>query len=484
MSGLKRIVIFALAGLAGGCAVGPTYQEPQMELPLAFSEPGSTTRPSEELQTWWTVFDDDVLNGLIHDALEANLDLVVARARVLEARKLRGASASGLFPDLRFGTSYTRTRTSGRVVTGGGGFNPDRESGFYDVGFDSGWEIDLFGGVRRGIEAADAEVEAAVHSQRDVQVALLSEVARNYIELRGAQREAEITRQNLATQQDTLELTRKRFGAGIASDLDVARSEAQVATTSSELPLQETRQRQAIYRLSVLLGQPPLALMNRLSDPGPIPVGHPDVPLGLPSELLRRRADVRRAERQLAGATARVGVAVAELFPKISLTGGIGRQAPVLSQLGGGLAQFWTIGPQFQWNIFSAGRIQSRIEAADAVTEQALALYRQSVLEALEDVESALVAHARERDRLASLQQAVEANRRAVGLSKQLYDRGVVDFLNVLEAQRSLFASEALLVRSQISVSTSLVALYKALGGGWEVPTHPEHADSGPAAVQ
>jgi outer membrane protein, multidrug efflux system len=327
--------------------------------------------------------------------------------------------------------------------------------------------------VRREVEAADADVAAAVEDRRDVLVTLLSDVARNYIELRGLQRQLDIAQRNIRSQRETLGLTQTRFNAGLSGELDVARSRALVAGSESALPVIETNIKASLHRLAVLLGEEPNALKRELEASRPIPVHGPEVPLGLPSELLRRRPDIRRAERQLAAATARVGVATADLFPRFSLTGALGLQSDQLRDLGSWDSRFWSIGPSVSWPVLDFGRIRSNIRVQDARAEQALVTYQRSVLVALEDVENALVRYAKEQTRRQYLQEAVVANRRAVELGQELYTRGLVDFLSVLESQRQLFQSEDQLVQSEQLVAAQLVALYKALGGGWmiEQPT-------------
>jgi NodT family efflux transporter outer membrane factor (OMF) lipoprotein len=422
---------------------------------------------------------------------------------VREARALRGVTGADLLPNLNANASYTRSRSSENAFSfggGGGSFNPgtgggggggggggapvidfddfsdDGPTDLYQAGFDANWEIDLFGRVRRSIEAAEADVAAAVEDRRDALVTLLSEVARNYVELRSFQRRLDIARANLKAQQDTLDLTNARFKANLISDLDVARADAQVATTAAQIPALEAQRNTAAHRLGVLLGQPPASLLDELIGPAAdtaIPVGPPEVPPGLPSDLLRRRPDVRRAERQLAAATARVGVATADLFPRFSLTGSLGLQSDTFRDLGDSGSRFYSIGPSVSWPIFDAGRIRAQVRAENARQEAAVVTYEQSVLTALEDVENALVNHGKEQQRRDALRRAVAANRRSVEMATQLYDRGLTDFLDVLEAQRALFASEDALAQSDRTISTSLVALYKALGGGWERP--PAH---------
>ena len=330
-----------------------------------------------------------MLNSLVERAVRSNLDLRLAEARIREARASRVVTASGAWPTLNVSGSYTRNRASengvavpgeGTVIVPSGGANLDQN--FYQSGFDANWEIDVFGGVRRSVEAADATVEATVEDRRDVLVTLLGEVARNYIDLRGFQRQLAVARANLKTQQDTLELTQVRFQAGLASDLDVAQQEAQVNTTASQIPTLESGLKQAAYALDVLLGSQPGALWGELAKEAEIPSLPPEVLVGLPSDLLRRRPDVRRAERQLAAATAQVGAATADLFPKFSLTGIAGLQSVSASDWLTRGSRFWSIGPTISWPVFDAGRIRANIEIRNAQQEQALTQYEKSILSA------------------------------------------------------------------------------------------------------
>jgi multidrug efflux system outer membrane protein len=275
---------------------------------------------------------------------------------------------------------------------------------------------------------------------------------------------------NLKAQQETLDLTQVRFQAGLASDLDVAQAEAQVNTTAAQIPVLESSLKQAAYRLDVLLGLQPGGLWTELSNDAPIPALPPEVLVGLPSDLLRRRPDIRRAERQLAAATAEIGVATADLFPKFSLTGAFGLQSISASDWFTGHSRAWSIGPTIAWPLFDAGKIRANIEVRNAQQEQALRQYEKAILTALEDVENSLVNYAQEQVRYRSLGEAVAANRRAVQTATELYNQGLVDFLNVLETQRSLYSSESDLAQSKAAMTSNLVSLYKALGGGWETP--------------
>ena len=473
---------FAIAGsiLLAGCSVGPNYEKPDLPVPADWKEAqqkGVDAR-STELARWWSAFNDPLLNSLVERAVRSNLDLRFAEARIREARASRVVTASGAWPTLNVSGGYTRNRASqnGVAVPGegtviapsGGGANLDQN--FYQNGFDANWEINVFGGVRRSVEAADATIDATIEDRRDVLVTLLGEVAKNYIDLRGFQRQLAVARANLKTQQDTLELTQVRFQAGLASDLDVAQQEAQVNTTASQIPTLESGLKQAAYALDVLLGSQPGALWGELAKEAEIPSLPAEVLVGLPSDLLRRRPDVRRAERQLAAATAQVGAATADLFPKFSLTGIAGLQSVSASDWFTRGSRFWSVGPTISWPVFDAGRIRATIEIRNAQQEQALTQYERSILSAFQDVETALVNYANEQVRYRSLTDAVTANRRAVTMANELYIRGLNDFLNVLDTQRSLYVTESALTQSQATMATNLVALYKALGGGWESP--------------
>jgi len=359
----------------------------------------------------------------------------------------------------------------------GQGGLPGVTTDVYQVGFDSSWEIDVFGGLRRGVEAAQADVSAAQEDQRSVLVSLMAEVAQNYIELRGIQRQDSIARENLGIQQDTLELTKSRYKNGFATQLDVARQTAEVATTAARIPPLEYEAHQRIHALGELLGKDPDELETELADQQPIPPPPPTVPVGLPSDLLRRRPDIRRAERQIAGASARVGVATADLFPKFELTGMLGLDSTKPKNLFNYSSRYYSIVPGVTWPIFSAGRIESQIKVQDEEQQQSILNYQETVLSALREVEDSLSAYRTEQLRQRSLAEAVTSSRQALELARQQYQQGVTDFLTVLDTQRSLLTAQDSLALSDRAVSTDLVALYKSLGGGWEedqATTRPE----------
>jgi NodT family efflux transporter outer membrane factor (OMF) lipoprotein len=459
-----------LALLAVGCTVGPDYRRPDLPVPSAWQEArekGVDTRPAE-LTRWWAEFNDPRLNSLVERAVQSNLDLRLAEARIREARASRAVTASEAWPTMDISGSYSRSRGSENVPFSESPGRAGREEDLFTTGFDASWEIDVFGRVRRSVEAAEARIEVSVEDRRDTLVTLLGDVARNYIELRGFQRRIAVARANLNAQQETLDLTRVRFRAGLASYLDVAQAEAQVNTTAAQIPTLEGSLKQAAHRLAVLLGLEPGALWMESSGEAPIPALPPEVLVGLPSELLRRRPDIRRAERQLAAATAETGVATADLFPRFFLTGSAGLQSVSASDWFSSGSRFWSVGPTISWPVFDAGRIRAHIAVQGAQEEQAWSQYEKTILTALEDVENSLVNYSSEQTRHRSLVEAVAANRLAVEMSNELYLKGLQDFLSVLDSQRSLFTSESDLAQSEAAMASNLVSLYKALGGGWE----------------
>jgi NodT family efflux transporter outer membrane factor (OMF) lipoprotein len=429
------------------------------------SRPSTPTEQPADVGQWWKTFNDPMLDSLIERAVESNIDLRQASARIRAARASRRAAAAGLFPRADVSGAYRRSRAPS---TGGRG----REGGvdLFQAGLDAAWELDVFGGVRREVEASRADVRAAVEDRRDVLITLVSEVALVYVDLRGLQRELAIARENLVSQRRSTEITRRNFEVGRVSRLDTVNAEALVATTESQIPLLESEARQAIYALSVLLAREPGALLQELTAEAPIPQTPPEVPIGLPSDLLRRRPDVRRAEADLHAATARVGAATADLFPRFSLTGGLGFSGGTFREMADWTNRGWSFGPSVSWPLFDAGRIRANIEVRSAIQEQALLSFRAAVLVALRDVENALVAYAAEQQHRAALAEAVAANRRAVELSTIQYRAGDIEFVTLLTAQRSLLSSEDALVRSDRNLAANLIALYKALGGGWEAP--------------
>jgi outer membrane protein, multidrug efflux system len=466
----RRLAIVFFSVLPAGCAVGPDYHPPHPDLPPSWTgvtaaprqQPSAITARPAELVEWWRGFQDPQLTNLVEQALPTNLDRQLALTRLREARAARGVAVGGLWPSVNGTATYQRDHPAGA-----------RNQNLFQAGFDAVWELDIFGGLRRNVESANADIQAAAAGLRDVEVSLMAEVALQYVQLRGFQQQIVIARKNLTTQQHTAEITRQRFQAGFVSGLDVANADAQVATTRSTLPVLETGERQAIYALSVLLARPPAALLAELSPPRPLPVTPPEIPVGLPSDLLRRRPDIRQAEARLHSATAQIGVATADLFPKFSLTGALHWQSDQFHNWFTDPGRSSFFGPAVDWAIFQGGSLMSNVHVQQALRDEAFVAYQQTVLGALQDVENALVAFDKEWEHRQALQEAVTANRKAVDLATQLYTQGQTDFLSVLDAQRSLFVSEDAFVRSTGSTATDLITLYKALGGGWETGPAP-----------
>jgi NodT family efflux transporter outer membrane factor (OMF) lipoprotein len=460
---VKRFIFMVLALSPAGCAVGPDYERPKTQAPAGWS--GKTDASTADLSRWWTVFNDETLNGLVERAVHANHDLKIAVHRVAESRAQMGVVLGALLPEIDLTGSQTHSRLSPNAQP-----FPITQiyQSRYKVGFDASWEIDLFGGAQRGYEAASADYESWIENRRAVLVTLLGDVARNYVGVRGSQFLIAILRQNAATARGTAEITQARLAAGVATSLDVARAEALLASAEAALPPVEATLKQTIHRLSVLLGLPPESLVAELSADAPIPAAPARVVVGLPSELLLRRPDVRQAERKLAEATATIGIAVSELYPRISLTGAFGLDSLGSADLFKWQSRAWSLGPSVRWPIFAAGRLRAQVAVEDARKNQALDAYEKSVLVALEDVENALVAYLREGERRKSLEAAVAANLKAVALADDLYRKGLTSFIDVLDAQRALYGTQADLGRSTAEVTLDLVALYKALGGGWE----------------
>ncbi len=478
MSWTTILKVIAAAGLvgAGGCAVGPDYHSSPSPAPAGWSSPVSNglTDSAAATSEWWTSFHDPELDSLIQQAARSNLDLRVAEARLRQARAVREMTVANLWPTLDAEASAARAKQSqNQPLIGAQKLPPNFpfEYSVYKAGFDASWEIDLFGGKRRAREAATAEWEGAIEARNGTLVSLLAEVARNYVELRGNQLRLEIARRNLKLQEEALELIRARFQSGVANELDVTRAAALLAGLQAAIPPLDTAVRAAMYGLAVLLGREPGELMAELSRSTTVPPAPPEVPIGLPSDLLLRRPDVRQAERQLAAETARIGVAKSDWFPKLSLTGDVGQESVSTGTFFEPGSRFWSIGPSLQWRALDFGRVRAEVKTQTAVQEAALATYKKTVLVSLQEAENALVGYAQEQTRHRALAGEVVQNRRSLDMANGLYAAGRVNFLDVLEAQRSLYQSEDQLAVSDQAVSLDLIALYKALGGGWETLT-------------
>ena len=474
----SSLALAILAITSSSCVlVGPSYREPATPKPprwIAEFKRGLEAG-DPEISRWWHVFDDALLDDLVHRAVTTNVDVTQALARVRESRARSAAAGADLAPTLDAVGSYTRDHASGSRGGGSSLSSSDRTSDSFFTGFDASWEIDLFGRRRRTIEQTRAELESSEASLRDALVTVAAEVARNYVEVRSLQSRIAIAETNVESQVDSLSLAQWRYQAGLIGALDVDQATYNLANTRARIPDLETALAAARNRIAVLLGLPPGAVDEDLAAIAPVPSVPVSVAVGVPADLLRRRPDVAAAERQVAAATAAIGVATADLYPTLSLTGSIGFSASDIADLGTGASGTWGFGPSLRWNVFDAGRIRSHIREQSAVADQAVAAYETAVLGAYEEAENALVAYVREQIRHDHLADAVVAAESALRLARMQYESGVVDFQQVLEAQRAQLTFQESLAISTASVTTDLVALYKALGGGWEAAICGDH---------
>lgn len=460
--------LVTVAIVLSGCAVGPDYVTPQVDMPDSWHR--AATEGLQEgdicLHNWWELLNDPLLDRLIDRAVRGNLDLRTAFAHVQEARAIRGVASGERYPQLTGLGSVDRRRVSEGIV--GDPFPPptDRTDTIGTLGLDATWEIDLWGRISRGIESADASLQASVENYRDVLVILLAEVASAYVDVRTLQARIAAAEENAATQRDTLSLTQDRHRAGIAPDLHVQQAELTLATTESQIPALEQLLARAKHRLAILLGEPPFELYDELESAAPVPEPPSTLVVNLPRELLRQRPDIRRAERELAAQHARIGVATADLYPRFSLTGSFAYIGA--SDLLDPKNIAWSFGPSFLWDMFDGGRVRNRILVEDARTRQALLQYEQRILLAMEEVENAIVGYLEEQKRREALERSVAAARQAVTLVKTLYTSGLANFQDVRDSEGSLFIQQDLLVESEGLVILDLIALYRALGGGWQ----------------
>ena len=455
------VLIVALA--LSACAVGPNYREPATAAgSLANAQsPGVIAQDPEG--AWWQQLDDAELDSLVRRGLVQSLDLRIAYDRVREARAVFVGNELDLAPHVPLQAAYARSDEQQPGFAAGRLNIPS-----YSLGFDASWEVDLFGHVRRSIEAARADLGAQQENLRDAEVAIAAEIARNYYELRGAQRRLQVARDNLDTARQTLELTQTRYDAGRVGEIDVQRAHAREAATVASIPPLELAQQRASYRLAVLLGQRPGTLEEELK-PVEVPTYAKALPIGDPTQLLRRRPDVRAAERQLAAAVARVGVATSDLFPRVNINGFVGFLSGNFSHLfsssSGTDARAWSVTPTLNWAAFDIGSVRARLRASRAQSDEAAANYEKVVLAALEDAEISLVAYGRAQTQLKSLAEQAEASRRAAALAELQYREGLVDFLTLLDAQRTRLEAEDALAQAQTQVNVDVVAVYKAMGG-------------------
>jgi NodT family efflux transporter outer membrane factor (OMF) lipoprotein len=457
---MKRL-IFTLPLVLSACVVGRDYQSPEMPVPSKWSENVAAQKTSDK---WWQTFNDATLNGLMTEAIAANLNLKQALSRVKEARILRSQTIATGLPTLS-GKNMASRRFNNSSV-GGGSPLGSQAINIFQLGFDAAWEVDFFGGIQRAIEAADASIDTEVENSRDVLLTLQGDVAREYITLRANQQLAATHQSLLAAQAETVKLTQIRQQSGLANALEVAQAQAQFDNTAANAPRYETEIKHAIHALSVLLGREPNALAKHFFEIKPIPNATLAL-TNLPSELLQRRPDIRRAERQMAVANAYIGIATAELYPKVNLAAFIGLQNLKITDFTP-MGKSWSSASTVTMPLFNWGKLQANIKAKDVQYEQTFLAYQATVLTAFQEVENALVAHRNEAQRFEALTLAISSNQTALDLATERYHKGLTGFLDVLQAQQTLYQTQIAQVESLASVAQYNVALHKASGGGWQ----------------
>ncbi len=459
--------------LLGGCTLGPDFSAPDTQAPAAWAALQQTAAPSQPeegalQQRWWDSFDDPVLTELIEQASQRNLDLQMASARLLQSRAVRQSIAAEQAPAVDLGAGYSRARNSAEGLNDPSGKGGKSAFSLWQGDLAASWELDLWGRVRRQVEAADAVVQVAENDRRGVLLSLLADTAGNYIQLRAVQHTLVVTRDNLEVARHSLRLSQMRLNDGVATALDVAQASAQVASIEARLPLLDDRQAQLINALSLLLAEPPRRLQARLLPSAQMPAPQQRFAIGVPSELAQRRPDIRQAEAQLHAATASIGVAKADFYPSIRLSGNLGLQSLQLADFGSWDARRFAIGPQLSLPIFEGGRLTGVLKLREAQQQEAALHYQQVVLRAWHEVDDVLRLYNASQLRRDLLAEAVRQNRIALETAQRQYVEGAVDFLNVLSVQGALLASEEQWVESSAAVSQALVGLYKSLGGGWQ----------------
>ncbi len=451
--------------VTAGCMMpGPDYAPPEQKLPESWKDGsmGVTHRAlgREVLAEWWSTLHDPILSDLMKKAVANNPDLGQARARIREQRARRNINRAGLFPILDASGSHRKSRSSKEMGSG-------KETDAYSADVDASWELDIFGGTRRSLEASTAELEAGEEDLRDVLVSLLAEVALNYTDVRVLQARMDVVEKNIVLQNQTRELAQSLYDSGLSGGLGVQQAKYNLENTRSQVPVLRISLEEAKNSIALLLGEAPGSVHGALKAHGPVPACPPEIAVGVPADVLRQRPDIRRAERKLAAQTARIGEATADLYPKLSLTGSIGYESLDPDRLFLAGSRSWGFGPRITWPIFRAGSIRSNIEVQSALQEELLGRYESAVLNALGEVENQLTMYMEEQIRKQNLKEARQAAMLALDLALNQYRAGMTDFSDVLDAQRSLLSFEDNLIQSEGNIVSGLVRLYKALGGGW-----------------
>ena len=466
------VICYSLLSL-GGCVMGPDFKTPETPLAAHWANTPSQSGHSGTVESpvdmrWWDSFGDAQLSALVREAQTRNFDLQMAASRLEQSRAMRRQVAADTLPAVDGSAGYSRSRNSQRGLNDPSGKEGKQAFNLWNGGLGISWEADLWGRVKRSVEVADASVHMAEEDRHAVQLLVIVQTAQDYIELRSTQQGLAVVEQNLHIAQRSLELTRLQLKEGVATDLEVSEAAAQVAEIQARLAPLQQHSAQLINALSLLLAREPRALQAQLSTPANVPSYAATVPIGLPSELAERRPDIRRAQAQLHAATAAIGVAEADFYPRITLSGNMGFQALQLSDLGSWGSRSFAFGPGLSVPLFEGGRLKGALQLQEGRQQEAGIGFQKTVLRAWHEVDDALVAYQANQRRRDSLLQAVAHNQRALDSVHQQYTQGTVDFLNVLTVQNALLANQAALVDSTAQVSLSLIDLYGALGGGWQ----------------
>jgi len=481
MKQLRPLLLALIAALAG-CAVGPSYREPKPDTPpvydasartAAAGTPTAVPAPSVELAAWWKALDDPELDSLVERALKSNPDLEVALTRLQQARTYETVILGHALPEVDAsgaaargtGTDLSRGRAEQGLVSA------DNSAGLQHInligGFDAVWELDVFGKIRREFEAAHDDTQAAAAARNGVLTAVVADVVRAYIDLRGAQIRSGVLRQAVGVLRESQRIVTIRYQRGITNELDVALATRELDTLEAQLEPAEAQVNAARSAVATLLGEYPEDLVRELSAPNLIPSMPGPVSAGLPIDLLKRRPDIMQAERELAGATARIGVATANLFPQVAVVGSIGAQAQGWGNAHLG-QHIWSFGPAAAWPLLDFGALDAQVDIAQLDAHARLVRYRQTIFNAVQEVDDALDSFRAEQDRLKHLGEAMLAGQRAVDLANERYNRGLTDFLNVVDAERKFYDLQEQYAAAQVAQGETFVQLYKSLGGGWE----------------
>lgn len=472
----KCVLLFSISLLVG-CTVGPNYQRPEIKIPGKW--PTSKVENKASISspvnlTWWKSFHDPLLDRYINEAAANNLDIKMAEAHIRQARAMKKMAVANFYPMINGSASANSLQISQGTLEGfTSNASPvtliDRNQWIYNLGFDAQWELDLFGKTRRQVEASKASIEEAYETRRSILLSTIAEIARSYVELRGAQQLYAVAQRNVQLQRKTLSLVRQQYRAGVSSEADVSLAEGQLKNTESILPNYVAQMQVNAYQIAVMLGKEPQAILKDISKARPLPRRPKKVPVGLRSDILRQRPDIKATERQLASAVAEIGVAVADFFPQFKLSASnLALQSTALDTLFKSSSGFWIMGPQVSLPIFHGGQIRANVASKKEGAQQAALQYKKVILQALQEAQSALARYSQSIDTNNSLRSSVAANQRAVQFAKKRFQYGEDDYIALLQSEGALLNAELQEINSEVTSLTALISLYKSLGGGWE----------------